>query len=133
MTDPVLLFDGHCNLCNGSVQWILRHERRPRLQFASLQSDRGRELLRLTGLDRADIDSLVLVEGQRGWTHSAAVLRTARYLGGAWPVLAQIGYLVPPRLRNWLYRHLAARRYRWFGRQETCWLPRPEWQHRFLK
>jgi predicted DCC family thiol-disulfide oxidoreductase YuxK len=128
---PILLFDGVCNLCHGAVQWVLAHDRAGRFRFASLQSETGLALLRQHGLEGAALDSVVLIDGGRAYTHSAAVLRAAQLLGGPWAALSVFRFL-PRSWRDGVYNWVARNRYRWFGRQESCWLPRPEWKERFL-
>ena len=128
---PVLLFDGVCNLCNGSVQWVLRHDARAQFRFAALQSDTGQALLRRFGLDSAQLDTVVLVDGDRIFLRSDAPLEVARRLGGGWALL-YIFKLLPLPLRNAVYDWVARHRYRWFGRQESCMLPRAEWKGRFV-
>lgn len=128
-----ILFDGVCNLCNGFVQFVIEHDAAGRFRFASLQSGVGQELLRAHGLQpRQEPDSVVLLEGGRAYTHSAAALGVLRGLGGVWGVAGAAGQLFPRFLRDAVYRLVARNRYRWFGRQEACWLPTPELKARFL-
>ena len=129
----ILLFDGVCNLCHRSVQFVLLRDRRARFHFAALQSPLGQALLQARGLSTA-LDSVVLITPARAYTRSAAALQIARRLPLPYPLLL-IFWLVPYFLRDWLYDFVARRRYRWFGRQEenTCFLPRPEWRSRFLE
>jgi predicted DCC family thiol-disulfide oxidoreductase YuxK len=131
---PVVLFDGVCNVCNRSVNFIIGRDPRARLRFAALQSNAGRRLLE--GLGRAipegDPDTIVVVEGGRLYEQSAALLHIARYMHGAWPLLG--AFLVVPRpLRDAVYRWAAARRYRWFGKSDTCRIPTQELRARFLE
>ena len=128
---PVLLFDGVCNLCNASVQWVLKRDRAGQFRFAALQSDAGRQLLAQHGMDADVVDTVVLVFGGRLYTRSDAALEILRHLGGVWAWLSIFRW-VPRPLRNAVYNWVARNRYRWFGREETCWLPRPEWKSRFL-
>jgi predicted DCC family thiol-disulfide oxidoreductase YuxK len=128
---PIVLFDGVCNLCNRSIQLIIPRDPEGRFRFASLQSDLGRELRARLGIDPRAVDSVILVEGDRWYQESDAALRIARGMGGAWRWLWALR-LVPPFLRDGAYRTIARNRYRWFGRQETCWLPTPELRGRFL-
>ena len=128
---PLVLFDGVCNLCNGSVQLIIRHDPRGVFRFASLQSPLGEEMLARFGIDRRIVDSVILVEGDRWYRESDAALGIARRLGGGWKALAVLR-AIPRPLRDALYRLVARNRYRWFGKQETCWLPTPELRERFL-
>lgn len=128
---PVLLFDGVCNLCNASVQWVLLHDRRGQFRFAALQSDTGQRLLQKFGLSPEQFDSVVLVDGDRIFLRSDAALETARRLGLPWSLLN--GFRIVPRfVRNAVYDWIARNRYRWFGRQDECLLPRPEWRERFV-
>ncbi len=131
INSPILLFDGVCNLCNASVQWIITHDVRDTFRFAALQSETGQALLKRFGLDQVHFDSVVLVAGDRIFTHSDAPLEIARRLGGFWK-LAYALKIIPRFLRDAVYNWIARNRYRWFGRQEACMLPRPEWKARFL-
>jgi predicted DCC family thiol-disulfide oxidoreductase YuxK len=117
-SDPaIVLFDGVCNLCQGTVGFLLPRDRRGRLRFASLQSDTGRRLLAEHGLDRAAPDSVVLVEDGRAWVKSSAALRIARHLGGAWRLFA-LFRVVPRPLRDWAYDVIARNRLRFLFRSE---------------
>ena len=127
----MLLFDGVCNLCNASVQWVLKHDKKNRFRFAALQSDTGRMLLERVGLSNEKLETVVLVDGDRFFTHSDAVLEIARRLGGIWS-LARVGRIVPRPIRDALYMWIARNRYRWFGKKEQCMLPSPEWKGRFI-
>jgi predicted DCC family thiol-disulfide oxidoreductase YuxK len=131
-----ILFDGVCNLCNGFVQFVIRHDARGLFRFAALQSAAGQALLAahaqpLTPAALANPSSVLLVADGRVYSHSAAVLRIAGLLGGVWR-LAAVGWLLPGPWRDALYRFVARHRYRWFGRQESCWLPTPALRARFL-
>lgn len=129
--NPIVLFDGVCNLCNGSVQFIIRHDRQGRFRFASLQSPVGQDLQTRFGMDPGRLDSVLLVEGDRWYQESDAALRIARGMSGAWKALA-VFRVIPRPIRDAVYRLIARNRYRWFGKQETCWLPTPELRGRFL-
>ena len=129
---PIVLFDGFCNLCAGSVQFLLRHDRKGIFHFCSLQSKAAAQLLQMQDTDPRQLKTLVLLDGGRLYTRSPAVLRIARKLGGAWPLL-YAGIIIPRFIRDSMYDWVAANRYRWFGKKESCWLPQPEWSERFLK
>lgn len=120
-----------CNLCNASVQWILRRDHKGVFRFAALQSETGQALLKKFGLSPENFDTVVLVEGESIFTRSDAALGIVQRIGGLWSVLA-IFKLMPRPLRNAVYDWVAQNRYRWFGRQEACMLPSPEWEGRFL-
>jgi predicted DCC family thiol-disulfide oxidoreductase YuxK len=130
-----ILFDGVCNLCNGFVQFVIRHDPQGRFRFTALQSEAGQALLAAHGLPStpasANPDSVLLLQGGALYSHSSAVLRIAQGLGGLWQ-LAAVGRLVPRPWRDALYRFVARHRYRWFGRQESCLLPTPALKARFL-
>ncbi len=131
INSPILLFDGVCNLCNASVQWVLKHDRKGVFRFAALQSDAGEALLRRFGMPSTDFDTVVMVAGDRVFTRSDAALEIVRRIGGAWSLLT-VFKIVPRPLRNAVYDWVARHRYRWFGRTESCMIPRPEWANRFL-
>jgi predicted DCC family thiol-disulfide oxidoreductase YuxK len=128
---PIVLFDGVCNLCSGSVQFILKRDPQGRFRFASLQSEAGRSLMVEHGLDPEALSSVVVVEEGRAWQESSAALRIARHLPGAWKLL-RVFAVIPRPIRDAAYRLIARNRYRWFGKTEACWLPTPELRARFL-
>lgn len=127
----IVLFDGVCNLCQRSVQFILRRDRRGRFRFTSLQGPIGQGYLQRSGLPADQLNSFVLVENGKAYTRSSGALRVLRHLGGAWSLL-YILWIVPKGLRDLVYDWVARNRYRWFGKKEECWLPKPEWNNRFL-
>lgn len=127
----VLLFDGVCNLCNASVQWVLLRDKKSVFRFAALQSEAGQEILKKFGMETEHFDSVVLVDGDLIYTQSDAALGVATRLGGVWQLMG-VFKIVPRFIRNAVYDWIARNRYRWFGRQEQCMLPRPEWKGRFL-
>jgi len=129
--NDVVVFDGTCNFCAGSVNFILRHEAGPDLRFAPLQSAAGARLLRQFGFDPADARTFVLLSNGVVYTKSAAALRVCAHFRGAWQWLGAVR-IVPRPLRDWVYDRFARNRYRWFGRRETCMLPTPELRARFL-
>ncbi|MFD2786420.1 thiol-disulfide oxidoreductase DCC family protein [Hymenobacter rubripertinctus] len=129
----IILFDGVCNLCNGFVQFVLEHDAGGQFRFAALQSGAGQGLLREYGLPApTEPDSVVLLADGRAYTHSAAALGILARLSGRWATLARVGRWFPRPLRDAVYRLIARNRYRWFGRQESCWLPTPALKARFL-
>lgn len=128
---PILLFDGVCNLCQSSVQWVIARDPEGRFRFASLQSDAGRALLAKHQLPLDALDTVVLVAGDAHWTKSDAGLEIARRLGGLW-TFAPILKLVPRPLRDLAYDWVARNRYARWGKRDACWLPSPELRARFL-
>jgi predicted DCC family thiol-disulfide oxidoreductase YuxK len=123
----VILFDGVCNLCTGSVQFVIARDSRKRFRFASLQSPVAERLLGR----RDDLDSVVLVENNAIYRKSSAALRIARRLDGLWPLLSVLR-VIPRFLRDAVYDWIGRRRYRMFGRREACWVPGAELAERFL-
>ena len=136
LDSPVLLYDGLCGFCDGTVQFILKHDRRGTLRFATLQGDFARDVIaRHPEID--GVDSLVLVErdgpsgNERVYVRSDGAIRVARYLGGAWN-LARAAAIVPRFLRDSAYDGFARIRYRVFGRYDSCPIPSPEQRARFI-
>ena len=129
---PVLLFDGVCNLCNASVNFVIDRDPHAVFRFAALQSDEAKPLLRQVGLDEDHLESLVLIEDGKAYTSSTAALRVAGRLPGLWPLL-HVLLLVPKPVRDLVYDWVARHRYRWFGQRESCRMPTPDLQARFLR
>ncbi|MDM7923583.1 MAG: thiol-disulfide oxidoreductase DCC family protein [Pyrinomonadaceae bacterium] len=127
----IILFDGVCNFCNSSINFVIEHDSKGYFKFAPLQSAAGEELIAKHGIDTAETDSVILVEDGKAYTHSAAALRIARHLDGIW----SLGYwliAVPRQLRDLVYRFIAKHRYRLFGRRDACMMPTPDVRARFL-
>ncbi|WP_066398252.1 thiol-disulfide oxidoreductase DCC family protein [Neobacillus mesonae] len=126
----IILFDGVCNFCNSSVQFIIKRDPKGHFKFASLQGEIGQQLLNQHGLN-SKMDSFVLIEDDNIFFESTAALRVCRKLKGGWKLLAGL-FIVPSPLRNSIYKIIAKNRYKWFGKKDSCMLPRPEWRNRFL-
>ena len=127
----IVLFDGVCHLCDGTVRFILKRERNAVLKFAPLQSDSGNSLLEQYGYPSDYLDGLILIEKNRAHDRSCACLRIARKLNFPWNLLFPL-LIIPKSLRDFIYGIIAAVRYRWFGKKESCSLPTGEDQSRFL-
>lgn len=127
----VVLFDGVCNLCNRSVQFIIKRDHSSQFYFAALQSEYGRKQKRELGIPDSSMQSIILVRGNQYFQRSSAVLEIASMLGGVWSVLYVLK-IIPRFLRDWIYNGIANNRYRWFGRQDQCMIPTPELKARFL-
>jgi predicted DCC family thiol-disulfide oxidoreductase YuxK len=137
----VVLFDGVCNFCDASVNFVIGHDPEGYFKFAPLQSEAGKKLAAEHGLraesnekpagDLIPIDSVILVEDGKAYTHSTAALRIARRLGGVWSMFYGL-IVVPKPVRDFFYRMFARYRYRMFGRKDECTLPTPEVRARFL-
>ena len=126
-----VLFDGVCNLCNGSVQFIIAHDPAAHFRFAALESEAARRLLGECALSGPLPDSVALIETGHVYTRSAAALRIARRLAFPWPLLYAF-IIVPRPLRDMIYDLIARNRYRWFGKRDACMVPTRELRTRFL-
>jgi len=127
----VVLFDGVCNLCDRSVQFILDRDPNVTFQFASLQSEVGRAMMQDHQLDPDALESVVLIDREGAWTHSDAAVRIAAELERPWSALGAFR-IVPRAIRDVVYGAIAKRRYRWFGTREACRIPTPDVAARFL-
>lgn len=129
-SDPVILFDGVCNLCNGAVQFIIKRDKSGKFKFAALQSETANKLLKNHPVVQ-DLTTIIFLEKGKLYTKSDAALKIARGLGGAWS-LVYFFKIFPPSFRNWVYDWVAKNRYRWFGKKDECMVPTPELKQRFL-
>ena len=127
----IILFDGVCNFCNGSVNFIIDRDPQAYFKFAPLQSEVGEKLLKENGVDKIETDSVVLIEDGKVYTRTTAALRIARKLSGYWSYFYHFN-IVPPPLRDVFYDLFAKYRYKMFGKQDACRLPTPEIRARFL-
>ena len=128
---PIILFDGVCNLCNGAVQFVIERDKNQRFRFASLQSKTGQEYQQKAGLSLDRIDTILLVENGQIYQKSTAALRIARHLNVLWSIM-YIFIIVPVFIRDGIYDFIAKNRYRWFGKQDSCWMPTPDLKSLFL-
>jgi predicted DCC family thiol-disulfide oxidoreductase YuxK len=132
-SNPILLYDGVCGLCNRLVQFVLKRDAGAHFRFASLQSDFASRILRQHGLDPNDLDTVYLVEpGQCLTVRSDAVISVLRKLGGFWSAVALLLRALPKSLRDRGYDVIARSRYRIFGKHDTCLLPQEKYQDRFV-
>lgn len=129
--ETILLFDGVCNLCSGSVQFVLKRNRQANIKFASIQSEFGQTLIEKSELSNDYLDSLVLLKNGRTFTKSDAALELTKDLSGFWK-LGAVFLIIPKFIRDAIYNWVARNRYKWFGKKEVCWIPKSEWKHRFL-
>jgi predicted DCC family thiol-disulfide oxidoreductase YuxK len=129
----IVLFDGLCNFCDGSVNFIIRHDRAGYFSFAPLQSEAGRKILSDNGLRASEggPESIVLVEDGKAHTHSEAAIRIARHLDGLWKAF-YAAIVIPRSIRDYFYRSFAKRRYQLFGKKNECSIPSAEVRSRFL-
>ncbi|MBM7571484.1 thiol-disulfide oxidoreductase DCC family protein [Aquibacillus albus] len=128
--DRIILFDGECNFCDKSVQFIIKRDPEAYFKFASLQSDVGKKLMKQYNAPE-DIDSFVLIENNKYYLKSSAALRVCKHLKGLWK-FPYFFLAVPVPIRDFFYEIIAQNRYKWFGKKESCMLPSPEERKRFL-
>lgn len=136
-SNPILLYDGVCGLCNRFVQFILKHDRSDQFRFAALQSEFARRVLERHGVNALDLDTVYLVEHYQQaeeslLNRSDAAIAVGRVLGGWWLLCAGIFRVLPNAMRNWVYNAVAQRRYAMFGKYDACVLPNPKDQYKFL-
>ena len=129
--DNLILFDGLCNLCSRTVQFIIRNDRLAIYKFASIQSEIGQNIYRHHGLNPDDAQTFLLLSKGKVFLRSDAAIEMVRQFGGIWR-LASLFKVLPRWFRDWLYSILARNRYRWFGRREHCIVPTDEIKGRFL-
>ena len=128
---PVILFDGVCNLCSGSVQFILKRDKEKKFMFASLQSNYGQKFLQQFNLPANTVNSFFLYQDDKIFTRSTAALKMFQQLKNwRW---VKILWIFPKFIRDAVYNLIAKNRYKWFGKKEECWVPTPELKARFLE
>jgi predicted DCC family thiol-disulfide oxidoreductase YuxK len=127
----IILFDGVCNLCNSSINFVIKRDSANLYKFTALQEAPGIGLLKQYGINTLDTDSIILIENGKAYTKSSAALRVAKGLSGVWPVL--YGFIIIPKwIRNAVYDYIAKNRYKWYGKKDSCMIPTPELKNKFL-
>lgn len=130
-TKDIILFDGICNFCDATINFVINHDKKGNFVFAPLQSSTGEALLKKFAISREVTDSMVLIEGEKVYVKSTAALRISRKLNGLYPLL--YGFIILPKfIRDSVYDLIAKNRYKWFGKKDSCMLPTPEIRQRFL-
>lgn len=127
----IILFDGVCNLCNSSVQFIIKHDKSNHFLFTSLQSDAGQQILLQNNLENLNFKTILLLENGKIYDKSTAILRINKKLNGLYPML--YGFIIIPKfIRDAIYNFISKNRYKWFGKQESCMIPTRELKAKFL-
>jgi predicted DCC family thiol-disulfide oxidoreductase YuxK len=129
--NAIILFDGVCNFCNNSVNFIIERDSDNYFKFAPLQTEIAEELAKKHGIDKENTDSIILIEDNKAHTHSTAALKIARRLDGIWS-LFYVFIIVPKFIRDFFYKTFAKYRYKLFGKKDVCMMPTPEIRERFL-
>ncbi|MFV0305185.1 MAG: thiol-disulfide oxidoreductase DCC family protein [Moheibacter sp.] len=127
----IILFDGVCNLCNATVQRIIENDNRNMFKFSSLQSEFGQQFLKTNKLPQSEFDSIILLDNTKYYTKSDAALHIGKELKGIYKI-SKLVLILPKFIRDFAYDIIAKNRYKWFGKKESCWLPTPELQEKFL-
>ena len=127
----IILFDGVCNLCNNSINFVIRHDPKDYFRFCALQTTTGQLLLKKYNIDPKETDSIILIENESAYTKATAALKIAKKLDKAWPLL--YGFIITPAfIRNIVYDFIARNRYKWYGKKEHCMVPTPKLKAKFL-
>ncbi len=129
----IILFDGVCNLCNGSVNFILKHERSALFRFASIQSETGKTLLQWCKLPKDFSEAVIYIENGNIHQGSTAALKIGQRLKFPWSMFSSVGLLVPRIIRDWVYHQIGTHRYQWFGKRDVCMVPTKELKARFYE
>lgn len=128
---PIIIFDGVCNLCEYSVQFIVKHDRQAKFKFVSAQSERGKVLQRIYGVDTLQDGTVILLKGDQVYVKSDAAVEIAKDLDGLWRFLSVFKFILKPA-RDFIYSIISKNRYRWFGKKDECLLPDNNIKERFL-
>jgi predicted DCC family thiol-disulfide oxidoreductase YuxK len=129
---PFILFDGVCNFCNSTVNFVIKRNKKTIIRFTALQTGIGQKLLQEHNLPAEVIQSFVFIEKGRAYTRSTAALKVCRYLNGIWPLC--YGFIIVPKfIRDGIYNWIARNRYKWFGVRQECMIPTPDVKERFLQ
>jgi len=129
---PIVLFDGVCNLCESAVLFVIRRDETARFRFAPLQSPAAQQIM--AGHDYTDdqLGSVLLVDDGQLYRKSRAALKIARQLDGAWPLMYYLFFWIPPVISDFVYDYVGNRRYKWFGTKSECWIPNEDLRQRFI-
>ena len=128
----IILFDGVCNLCNGVVRFIIKRDKQNVFKFATLQSEYGMDFLASNNLHSAPLETIILIDGEKIYTQSDAVITILKALGGIWK-LAVFFKIIPKSIRNFIYHLIAKYRYRIFGKRDTCMAPTEKMRSKFIE
>lgn len=128
----LILFDGVCNLCNSSVKYVIKHDKKNQFIFTALQSNIGQEIIKTHNINTSKIDSILLYTPEKGIDYkSTAALKIAQQLGFPQNLMS-VFFIIPVFIRNWVYDYIAKNRYKWYGKKDACMIPTPELKSKFL-
>lgn len=132
MKEGIVFFDGVCNFCNGTINFVIDRDKKNRFKFAPLQSELAKETLPKYGVNPEDLDSIVLIQNGKAYQKSSAVLKIAKELSMPWSLIYGF-YFIPAFIRNPIYVLIAKNRYKLFGKSESCRIPTPEMRAKFIQ
>ena len=129
----LILFDGICNLCNASIQYVIKHDKKNVFMFTALQSEAGQQIIKKYNIDTNKEDSVLLYTPKNGIdSKSTAALKIANDLGFPQSIMT-VFFIIPPFIRNWVYDYIAKNRYKWYGKKESCMIPSQDLKSKFLE
>lgn len=129
----LILFDGVCNLCNASINYVIKYDKKNQFLFTALQSETGKQIIKEFNIDTTKVDSIFLYSKDNGLTSkSSAALKIASKLGFPRNFMV-VFYIIPAFIRNWVYDYVAKNRYKWYGKKDACMIPTPELKAKFLE
>ncbi len=129
----IILFDGVCNLCNSSVLYIIKRDKKDVFRYAALQSEIGQKFIKERKINISKIDSIILIDPNVAYyTKSTAAIKIMNEFGGLWQIMNIFNYILPTPLRNIIYDFIAKNRYKWFGKQDHCMVSTPTLQAKFI-
>jgi len=128
--NPIIIFDGECNLCNGTVDFLLKRDSKKQFRFASIQSEAAQLLFRKFQIP-SEVDSVILIKSNKVYFESDAAIEIAGMLPFPWK-MGTIFRIIPKKIRDNIYRRIAKNRYRWFGKRDTCRIPAPSEKESFI-
>jgi predicted DCC family thiol-disulfide oxidoreductase YuxK len=129
--NSIILFDGVCNFCNSSVNFIIKRDKKNNFLFSSLQSEYSQNFLTQNNFPKNNFDSIILIENNKLYRKSTAALKIAKHLNGLWK-LSYTFIIIPPVIRDFFYDIIAKNRYKWFGKKEVCMIPDEKTKNKFL-
>lgn len=129
--NPIVLFDGVCNLCNASINFLIKHDKEKKIRYALLQSDTAKSLLKKCGEELQDPESVIVIDGNKIYSKSNAALILLKYLPWYWRLL-RFTKIIPVKFRDAVYDFIARNRYKWFGKKDKCMIPTPDIKELFL-
>ncbi|MFC2130771.1 thiol-disulfide oxidoreductase DCC family protein [Bacteroidota bacterium] len=131
--NPLIIFDGICNLCNSTIEFVIKEDKKKIFRFSSMQSVYAKDVLLNFRLNIKADNSVILIDKGKVYTKSTAIIRILKKLGFYYRVFAYLMFIIPAPLRNLLYNFISYNRYKWFGKRKNCTVPQKELEDRFYQ